>query len=414
MIITLEQLRGAWDGLSSHRLRSGLTALGVIFGVAAVVAMASIGEGARREALQQIELMGASNILIEDREPEAGEALKTALEKSPHGITLKDADALREIIPDARRIVPLKHDDMEVSGGGRRIKLNVVASTSELFALQKMKLLLGRRVDRFDEINQRRVCLLGWSARRELFPLVNPIGQDVRIGNTVFTVVGVVDRRISGGGEIEGVSLRDENRDIYIPLSVELSLKILQPASGSELTRITVEMATPDNLTAIGNVIKRTFIRRHRGVEDYYVIIPEQLLRQHQATQRIFNIVMGTIASISLLVGGIGIMNIMLASVLERTKEIGIRRAIGATRGDITRQFLTEAVILSLFGGVIGVILGIGLARGISVYAGWETAVSIWAVIAAVTVSAGVGIIFGWLPARSAAKLDPITALRYE
>ncbi len=414
MLITLEQLRGAWDGLSSHRLRSGLTALGVIFGVAAVVAMASIGEGAKREALRQIELMGASNILIEDQEPEEGEAAKAALEKSAHGITLNDAEALREIIPDARRVVPMKTDDLEVSGGGKRVRLNVVASTSELFALHNMKLLLGRRIDETDEITQRRVCLLGWSARRELFPLVNPIGKDIRVRNTVFTVVGVIERRATGGGEIEGVKLRDENRDIYIPLSVELKLRNLRPKSGSDLTRITVEMNNPDNLVAVGNLIQRTFQRRHRGVADFAVIIPEQLLRQHQATQRIFNIVMGAIASISLMVGGIGIMNIMLASVLERTREIGIRRAIGATQSDITRQFLTEAVILSLFGGIVGVILGIGLARGISIYAGWETAVSIWAVFVAVTVSAGVGVIFGWLPARSAAKLDPITALRYE
>ncbi len=414
MLITKEQFLGAWDGLSSHRLRSGLTALGVIFGVAAVVAMASIGEGAKREALRQIELMGSSNILIEDKEAEEGEAQKSALEKSPHGITLNDANALREIIPDARRVVPMKTDDLDVSGGGKLVKLNIVASTSELFALQNMKLLLGRKIDEADELTQRRVCLLGWSARRELFPLVNPIGKDIRIKNSVFTVVGVVDRRATGGGEIEGIKLRDENRDIYIPLTVELNLRNLTPASGSDLTRITVELNNPDHLVAMGNLIQRTLQRRHRGVEDYSVIIPEQLLRQHQATQRIFNIVMGAIASISLMVGGIGIMNIMLASVLERTREIGIRRAIGATQSDIARQFLTEAVILSLFGGIVGVVLGIGLARGISIYAGWETAVSIWAVFIAVTVSAGVGVIFGWLPARNAAKLDPITALRYE
>jgi len=414
MLITLEQLRGAWDGLSSHRLRSGLTTLGVIFGVAAVVAMASIGEGAKREALRQIELMGASNVLIEDRAPEEGEAQKAAHEKSPHGVTLADADALRSIITTARRVVPAKTDELEVSGGGKRIRLNVVASTPDLFDLNKMRLLMGRKIDPQDEVNQRRVCMLGWSTRRELFPLVNPIGKDLRIKNTVFTVVGVVDRRAVGGGEIEGIKLRDENRDIYVPLSVELALKNLSPESGSDLTRITVEMENPEHLSAVGNLIQRTLQRRHRGVEDFSVIIPEQLLRQHQATQRIFNIVMGTIASISLIVGGIGIMNIMLASVLERTREIGIRRAIGATQGDIARQFLTEAVILSLFGGIIGVILGVILAKAISVYAGWETAVSIWAVVVAVTVSAGVGVVFGWLPARSAAKLDPITALRYE
>ncbi len=193
-----------------------------------------------------------------------------------------------------------------------------------------------------------------------------------------------------------------------------MSAQSLAAKTGSELTRIIVECKNPTGLMEYAEVIRRTLQRRHRGVEDYRVIVPEQLLRQHQATQRIFNVVMGTIASISLLVGGIGIMNIMLASVLERTREIGVRRAVGATQADIARQFLTEAVLLSLLGGLVGVMVGVGFAKAISLYAGWETAVSLWAVLVAVGVAAGVGIIFGWVPARRAAKLDPIASLRYE
>jgi len=410
---TAEQLRGAWEGLTSHRLRSGLTALGVIFGVAAVVGMASIGEGARREALRQIERMGASNIIIEDREQQEGEAQREALEKSPFGLRLKDAEAIRQILPDARSVTPMRIDQFDVSGGGSEARLTVVASTPAYFQLYGKSLLLGRLFDGNDETALRRVCVLGWGARRELFPLENPVGSQVLVRDVLFTVVGILDRRPTGSAELEGVELRDENLDVYIPLTVSLN-QTLAPRSSSELSRIVVELASPDQLSGAANVIRRALARRHRGGEDYSVIIPEELLRQRQATQRIFNVVMGTIASISLLVGGIGIMNIMLASVLERTREIGIRRAVGATEGDITRQFLSEAVLLSVLGGLIGVAVGVGFAQGIAAYAGWETAVSFWAVVLAETVAAGVGVLFGWLPARRAAKLDPIAALRYE
>jgi putative ABC transport system permease protein len=375
--------------------------------------MASIGEGARREALRQIERMGATNILIDDQIQSDNDDRKEALEKSPHGVTVADADALREIITDAIRVVPMKVEEREVKGGAKAARLTLVAAPPDLFELSNLSIMLGRKLDPSDETDKRRVCVLGWGARRELFPLVNPIGREIVTRNVVFTVVGVLNRRTAGSGEIEGVKLRDENRDIYLPLSVAISEKF-RLSTGSDLSRIAVQMPHPEGLNQVADVARRVMIRRHREVEDYKVIVPEQLLKQHQSTQRIFNIVMGTIASISLLVGGIGIMNIMLASVLERTREIGVRRAVGATQGDITRQFLTEAILLSLSGGVVGVGLGIALAQGISSYARWETAVSLWAVVAAVSVSIGVGVIFGWLPARRAAKLDPITALRYE
>ncbi len=372
-----EALRSAWDGLWSHKLRSGLTTLGVIFGIAAVIGMASIGEGARREALRQIEIMGASNILIDEARPEDERELETAVEKNPKGLTLADAATVEAIVGDALRIIPQRMGEWVVAAGDREARLTIVASPAHYFDLPKVRLMSGRAFTWLDETDARRVCVLGWDARRELFPIGSPLGKRIRVEKQLFTVVGVTDRRLVGG-DIEGVELRNRNRDIYVPL--ETVMKRWPPDPGeSELNRIVVQMPGTEGLRRWARLIERILNRRHNGIVDYKVTVPLELLQQHQRTQHIFNIVMGTIASISLLVGGIGIMNIMLASVLERTREIGIRRAMGARRIDITRQFLTEAVILSLSGGIVGVMLGVALAHGISMYAGWKTAASGWA-----------------------------------
>ncbi|MBT3231756.1 MAG: FtsX-like permease family protein [Calditrichaeota bacterium] len=410
--INTELLLGAVDGLRSHKLRSGLTTLGVIFGVAAVISMSSIGEGARREALQQIEQMGASNIIIDDARPEDGEERRNAIRRNPKGLILADAEALKSVLADVELVVPQRFGPMKVRAGSQEAQLNIVSSTPDIFTLQKNELSEGRFYSWLDEEDLRKICVLGGGAKRELFPLESAIGKDIRVGKVLLTVVGVLERQ-STGGELEGFTIRDRNTDVYVPLSTSL---IRYPPEGDEsvLHRIVVSLSDVSEMRAYGSVIERAIFRRHHEISDFEVIIPEELLKQHQQTQRIFNIVMGTIASISLLVGGIGIMNIMLASVLERTREIGVRRALGARQSDIARQFLAEATLLSLSGGVIGVIFGIILARIISMYANWDTAVSVWSILIAVGVSVGVGIIFGYLPARRAAKLDPITALRFE
>jgi len=410
--INTELIRGAMDGLRSHKLRSGLTTLGVIFGVAAVISMSSIGEGARREALQQIEQMGASNIIIDDARPESGEDRSEAVRKNPRGLILDDAEALKSVLAEVELVVPQRFGPMTVRAGAQEAELNIVSSTPDIFTLQKNEIAEGRFYSWLDEEDARKICVLGGGAKRELFPLESAIGKDVRVGKVLLTVIGVLDRQFSGG-ELEGFKINDRNTDVYVPLSTSL-IRYPPDLGESILHRIVVHLPDVTELRAFGNVIERTLYRRHHEVSDFEVIIPEELLKQHQQTQRIFNIVMGTIASISLLVGGIGIMNIMLASVLERTREIGVRRALGARQSDIARQFLAEATLLSLSGGVIGVILGIVLAKVISLYANWDTAVSVWSILIAVGVSVGVGIIFGYLPARRAAKLDPITALRFE
>ncbi len=407
-----ELILSAWDGLKTHKLRSGLTTLGVIFGVAAVISMASIGEGAKQEALKQIKLMGASNIIVEESRPEEGEERTEAVKKNPKGLTIADARALAQIIPEIEISVPQRMTEVKVRAGSNEGRFNIVATTPDMFHLIEEDIFSGRALTDLDAVDYRRVSVLGWDVARELFPLKAPVDEEVKIGRTIVTVAGVLDRQ-TVGSEIQGIKLRNRNLDIYVPL--ETLLLRMPPRRGeSEVDQIVVKFSSIGNLPVFAGLIEKILKRRHNGIKDFKVIVPEELLRQHQETQRIFNIVMGTIASISLLVGGIGIMNIMLASVLERTREIGIRRALGAKRIDIARQFLAEATLLSLSGGVVGVIFGIVLAQGISFYAKWETAVSIWSILIAVGVSAGVGIIFGYLPARRAAKLDPIAALRFE
>ncbi|MFN3821089.1 MAG: ABC transporter permease [bacterium] len=408
----IEHIRAAWEGLQGHRLRSLLTTLGVLFGVAAVIAMGSISEGARREALRLIEMMGSSNIIIESRKALDSEEAQKMREKNPWGMTLRDAQAIRQILPIASRVVPMRLFDATLYSAARSAQLKIVATLPEYFTLYQTSLNQGRILVPDDEQNSGMVCVLGAKAARELFPLEDPLKKPIRWGKYLFTVVGVLAPRPSQGGEFQGVDLRDENRDVYIPLSTAMNR--LPRGNEGEINRIVVQIAPGEQLSYPATLLNRLFSRRHNQAEDYQVIVPEQLLRQHQSTQRIFNVVMGAIASISLLVGGIGIMNIMLASVLERTREIGIRRAVGARRSDIARQFLWEAALLSLMGGLLGLILGIGLAQGISLYAGWETAISWWTIGLALIVSLGVGIGFGYYPARRAAYMDPIEALRYE
>ncbi len=407
-----EMLHSAWDSLKSHKLRSGLTTLGVVFGVAAVIGMASIGEGAKREALKQIQIMGASNILIDYTGATANQEDENEKSRNPKGLTIADVKGLRNILTEASYVVPQRMHELMVRSNGEQSNLNVVATTPEYFPALNLLFSNGRSFTWLDERDSRLVCVLGGGASRELFPLGSGIGKKIRIEGEILIVVGVLENQMVGS-EIEGFQVRDRNKDVYIPLAS--AMKRFPPQFGeSHLHRITVQIPDVSNLPAYAKVIERNLQRRHAGEDDFDVIVPEELLRQHQQTQRIFNIVMGTIASISLLVGGIGIMNIMLASVLERTTEIGVRRALGAKRRDIAQQFLIEATLLSLFGGMVGVIIGILLASGISLFAEWETAVSLWSILLAVGVSAGVGIGFGFLPARAAAMLDPIVALRSE
>ncbi len=405
-----ENVRVGLDGLYSHKLRTFLTMLGIIFGVAAVVAMQSIGAGAKKELIEAIRLLGVNNIIVKALELEEDE-LAQELEKNPRQLWHGDADALKEIFPEANYVVPIRRQPGNVMFP-KRDRIQVVGTTPELLEVHNHRLIEGRFLIDSDLSGAHNVAVISFAIKRDLFPLATAVGERIKIDNAWFTVVGVVSPP-AGGVPGADIQVEDMSRDVYIPLET-MRYRFAQEEGVSPLQEIIVQVADEKLVTSMSTAIGRVMQRRHRGAEDFSIIVPIELLRQSQQTQRIFNIVMGAIASISLLVGGIGIMNIMLSNVLERTREIGIRRAVGATRQDVITQFLIEAVMLSLIGGFIGIAIGWGMSWGITLYAGWTTVVGIPAIVMAFGVSSAVGILFGWWPAHKAASTDIINAIRYE
>lgn len=401
------------EGIRSHMLRSLLTMLGIIFGVGAVIAMLSIGEGAKRQALEQIQLMGMHNIIIQDV-PVTDAQTGLGRSSLSSGLFWSDARAVQELNPLIEMTVPERELQLEVRYKNELVKTTVIGTTPEYGTVMNYVPRDGTFFNYQDVEESRRVCALGNGIKRDLFYFRDPVGQKVKIGDQWYTVIGTMeDKAISSGGKKADIIVRDMNKYVYVPITTTLKRYPRQQFE-SEITRFTARVNDPNRIQEAANIVRNTMLRRHNRVKDFEITIPEALLRQSQQTQRIFNIVMGAIAGISLLVGGIGIMNIMLATVLERTREIGIRRAVGATRRDILGQFLLEAVVLSFTGGVIGIILGFGMTKVIAIYAQWRTIVSIQSIFLAFWVSVAVGVVFGYYPARRAALKEPIEALRYE
>ena len=400
------------EGLRSHMLRSLLSMLGIIFGVGAVIAMLSIGEGAKQEALEQIQLMGMNNVIVKDVPVDTAdqEQKRTSLST---GLKWADARAVRDLNPLVENTVPVREMTASIRYNKERTKGNIVGTTPEYAEVMNFGTREGAFFNFEDIEDAKRVCALGNGIKRKLFLFRNPLGEKVKIGDQWFTVVGVLEEKSITSSRESGLTVRDMNEDIYIPITAALK-RFSRKSQESEINSFVARVGDVSRIQEAANILKSTMQRRHNNVEDFTITVPEALLRQSQQTQRIFNIVMGAIAGISLLVGGIGIMNIMLASILERTREIGIRRATGATRSDILGQFMIEAVMLSFAGGLIGILLGFTLTRIIAAYADWRTIVSWEAIFLAFWVSVGIGVIFGVYPARRAARMDPIDALRYE
>lgn len=429
-----ESIISGFSELWSHKLRSLLTMLGVIFGVAAVIAMVSIGEGAKQEALEQLRFLGVDIIRV-NRKALDGQMLEKAQERSPYGLTYGDVMALREVISYATNIVPVRHVQGELAVESPPVAAKILGTSAGYLEVTRSELASGRFLSEMDNQDAKRVCVLGSGVKRRLFGFEDATNRTIRISGQVFTVVGVLaERQLPGNAVVE---IPDQNFDIYIPIQIAIqrfpiyseqpvpaniravfrtlrALTARQSLNNSPVSAIIVQAGSEEAAAPTAQVVSQLLSARHRDVDDFAIDIPAELIRQSQETQKVFNIVMGAIAGISLLVGGIGIMNIMLATVTQRTREIGVRRCVGATRGDILRQFLMEALVITLLGGFIGVFLGIGGAEAISKYAGWKTIVNVSAIVLSLSVACGVGVVFGLYPAIRAAYVDPITALRYE
>jgi putative ABC transport system permease protein len=386
--------------------------LGMIFGVGAVIAMLSIGAGAERESLRIIENFGIRNIIIQAKDFKAEELKQIRTESL--GVSLRDVEALQAVLQpkpaiSAKRIVKT----FQVISDQGRSDSRVLGVSSSYPGIHNLKLLHGSFFMPFDEDSANQVCVLGITAKQKLFGFGDVIGKRIKVNDQWLTVIGVLADANVEKQEFEGVKIQNPNNDVYVPITTSIK-KFEKDTLENELNEVVVQSTPEANLKEQAAAISNLMSTMHRFVDDYSLVVPEKLLEQNQKTQGIFNIVMGAIASISLLVGGIGIMNIMLASVLERTTEIGLRRAIGATKRDIRLQFIAEALGLSLAGGILGIGLGFGISRAVAAYSGWSTIITAASIGLSFGVSSLVGLVFGIYPAVQASNLDPIECLRYE
>ncbi|HNV81230.1 MAG: ABC transporter permease [Tenuifilaceae bacterium] len=439
----------AIESILANKLKSMLTALGIIFGVAAVISMLAIGNGAQKEILDQIKMVGVNNIVINpifeeaDENSDSDNGERQSKKFSP-GLTLLDVEAIQEIVPSVQRISPEVSLNSFVQFKANRMPAKIMGVSPDYFELFNLPLESGTFFTDFQVEHGITVCIIGANIKNKFFSTVNPIGQYIKFGNVWLQIIGVLQKTdiTITGFESAGVNVYNDN--VYIPIKTMLlryqnrALVNLRKAQTStirfgggaisfggspqsqsqqnyhQLDRIIVQVKETNEINSTTEVLSRMLLRRHAEVKDFEIVVPELLLKQQQRTKDIFNIVLGAIASISLIVGGIGIMNIMFASVMERIKEIGTRLAIGAKKADIIAQFLAEAVLISVSGGFIGVILGIILSFLITHFSGILTIVSPLSVLVAFGVSAAVGVIFGLSPAKRAAEKDPIESLRHE
>ena len=445
-------LNSAFDAVFINKFRSILTALGIIFGVAAVISMMAIGNGAQQEILEQMKMVGVNNIVITpkaelqqgssqsstDSESEQGQ--EGQKDYSP-GLTMMDVESIKAIIPEIERISPEAVYTTFVIKDGERRQAQFTGVTPDFFSVFSLELEEGKMFNQQQVTNGSPVCIIGPDIKAKFFKKENPIGKKIKCGGIWLTVVGVLKSRLISEKASQNLGVSEFNNTVFAPISTML-LRYMDrsQSSGNEgddnfmvfgdfaissssgqvgaqtnqLDKIIVQMKSSDKLSETAEIINRMLVRRHNGKSDFEIKVPELLLKQEQRTKDIFNIVLGAIASISLIVGGIGIMNIMLASVMERIREIGVRMAIGARKNDIIFQFVSEATIISITGGFIGIILGVILARVIMEATGILTIISGMSIFISFGGSASVGIIFGLMPARKAAQQDPVTSLRHD
>lgn len=443
----------AADGLYQNKIRAFLTSLGVVFGVASVVAMLSIGRGAKEEVLQRMRLLGANNLMIKSFNPSEKENLKEdqsldpsqkKLQKYSPGLTLEDSKLISQNIPSIEFCVPEISTQTLAMYGKNKMPIKLVGVSDDYFKVVQLHTSSGSLFDKVHIEKNSAVCVIGSNIKLKLFIGVDPIGKKIKCGTEWFTIIGVLSSKKVSTQQSTQLGIRQYDEDIYIPVSTYilkiqnrnlLTQHVLQKSIASEkrdeedsqketstpelknynqLDQITVRIKNTKEANNLADILARTLLRRHNFVKDFEIIIPEQLLKQEKETREIWNLVLAALASISLVVGGVGIMNIMLASVVERTKEIGVRLSIGATKSDITQQFVAEAVMMSVTGGLFGIALGLGVSYAIEIFFKLKTIPSWDAVLLSFGVSAAVGLFFGILPAKRAAQKDPVESLRHE
>ncbi len=434
----------ALDAIKQNIMRSFLTSLGIIFGVASVIAMLAIGRGAQQEVLQQMQLLGTNNVIVEpivrqvEGDVQQVDGLAQEENRYSPGLTLEDMQSIVETISNIESVSPEIIFDTEFIRNGRLRSGKLIGVSKEYFDINSFTFATGGTFTNIQVKDSEPVCVIGSDIENRFFAGEQALGKKIKAGDIWFTVVGVLEKREISTENIENLGIRNYNLDIYTPATTVLlryknrgvltGLDIQSAAAnnGSDNTAATTEqnynqldkliVRVSDNRFSvpISDVIRRMLTRRHNGVIDFEVIVPELLLQQERRTQSIFNIVLSSIASISLIVGGIGIMNIMLASVIERIREIGVRRAVGALKQDIKLQFLTEALTISISGGVVGIILGIAMSYVIEISAEIQTIVTLSSILISFGVAMSIGVIFGYFPAKRAAEQDPVKSLHHE
>lgn len=434
-----------FEAIIDNKLKSILTALGIIFGVAAVISMLAIGNGAEQEILEQIKMVGVNNIIITPTEVTGSENTsdsqgeKAGAKKFSRGLTLLDLQAIQEVVPTVNMLSPVISYNYSAIIDGKSKPVVLEGVNTNYFSLFNIGLQSGEVFNRLQSEAGLPVCVIGDNIKTVFFNQENPIGKHIKCGQIWLKIVGVVERRDFTASASDEMGISSSDNKIFIPAQtilmrfknraliradeVEKSSarrRMVEPTTKTsaddknpnQLDKIILQVKETEQLGATANIVKRILLRRHSGLYDFEVTIPELLLKQQQRTKKIFNIVLGAIAGISLIVGGIGIMNIMLASVMERIREIGTRQAIGASRKDIVAQFLAESTLISISGGIIGIILGVALSKIITAVFDIKTIVSFFSIFIAFGVSALVGIMFGYMPAKRAADKDPVESLR--